>query len=158
MSGVPPDCPVQLQDNSSNGRPAPNPNGHANVARTGQWTLSVRCAHRQQKQPTAGKWLGAINTPQLPHSKKSKFFEVPIQYKSKAKHSKTHSKHSFLSKTQNQLNHLVTWERESLCSFALLLLGLPFFLSHSCSQVLCKARKRHLSVWWSLQGLSDPID
>jgi hypothetical protein len=30
-----------------------------------------------------------------------------------------------------------------LCSFALLSLGLPFFFSHSYSQVLCKLSKRH---------------
>jgi hypothetical protein len=23
--------------------------------------------------------------------------------------------------------------------------------------VICNQRKRHLSVWWSLRGLSDPI-
>jgi hypothetical protein len=34
MSSVAPDCPVQLQDNGSNGQIAPNPNGHADVART----------------------------------------------------------------------------------------------------------------------------
>jgi hypothetical protein len=37
-----PDCPVQLEDKSSNGRPAPNPNGWADVARTGQCTVVVR--------------------------------------------------------------------------------------------------------------------
>ena len=36
MSGVAPDCPVQLQDNGSNGQFAPNPNGRAVVARTDQ--------------------------------------------------------------------------------------------------------------------------
>jgi hypothetical protein len=30
-----------------------------------------------------------------------------------------------------------------LCSFELLSLGLPFFFSHSYSQVLCKRGKRH---------------
>jgi hypothetical protein len=37
----------------------------------------------------------------------------------------------------------VACEREILCSFELLLLGLPFFFSHSYSQVLCKPGKRH---------------
>jgi hypothetical protein len=36
MSGVAPDCQVQLQDKGSNGQLAPNPNGHADVAHTGQ--------------------------------------------------------------------------------------------------------------------------
>jgi hypothetical protein len=37
----------------------------------------------------------------------------------------------------------VACEREILCSFELLLLGLPFFFSFSYSQVLCKRGKRH---------------
>jgi hypothetical protein len=41
------------------------------------------------------------------------------------------------------LKHLVTCEREILCSFELLPLGLPFFFSFSYSQVLCKRGKRH---------------
>jgi hypothetical protein len=64
------------------------------------WT--VRCVHRQQEQPTARKWLGDINTHQPPHSKQSKYYKLPIQYKSKANHSKTHSKQSTPS-FQNQL-------------------------------------------------------
>jgi hypothetical protein len=62
----------------------------ADVARTGQWTVpcpvhhrTVRCAHRQQKQPTARKWLEAINTPQPPPSMASKFSELHIHCKSK---------------------------------------------------------------------------
>jgi hypothetical protein len=42
LSGVAPDYPVQLKDKSSNGRPAPNPNGYADVARTRQCTVAVR--------------------------------------------------------------------------------------------------------------------
>jgi hypothetical protein len=36
MSGVAPDCPMQLQDKGTNDQLAPNPNGQADVARTGQ--------------------------------------------------------------------------------------------------------------------------
>jgi hypothetical protein len=36
MSGVAPDCPVQLHDKGSNGRPALNPNERADVACTEQ--------------------------------------------------------------------------------------------------------------------------
>jgi hypothetical protein len=36
MSGVALDYPVQLQDKGSNDQVAPNPNGRADVARTGQ--------------------------------------------------------------------------------------------------------------------------
>jgi hypothetical protein len=71
----------------------------------------VQCAHRQQNQSTARKWLEVINTPQPPPSMASKFSEVHIQYKSNSIHSKTHSKDQILSKSPNQLNHLVTWER-----------------------------------------------
>jgi hypothetical protein len=63
-----PDCPVQQDDKRLQWSTAPNPNERADVARTGQWTVPVRCAHRQQASPTARKWLGAINTPQPPHS------------------------------------------------------------------------------------------
>jgi hypothetical protein len=92
---------------------------------------TVSCAHQQQKQPTTRKWLEAINTPQPPPSMASKFSEVPIQYKSNSIHSKTHSKDQILSKPQNQLNHLETWEKEFCVHLLLLLLGLlcpPLFL------------------------------
>jgi hypothetical protein len=69
MSGVAPDCPVQLQDNDSNGQIAPEP--QRACGRGAHRTMNsdcsvrhrtVRCAHRQQAQPTARKWLEAINT------------------------------------------------------------------------------------------------
>jgi hypothetical protein len=85
---------------------------------------TVRCAHQQQTQPTARKWLEAVNTPQPPPLMVSKFSEVHIQYKSKSIHSKTHSKDQILSKSQNQLNCLVTWERVFCVLLLLLLLGL----------------------------------
>jgi hypothetical protein len=52
--------------------------------------------------------VGAINTPQLPPFKLSKFSELHIQYKSKSIHSKTHPKDQIISKHQDQLNCLVT--------------------------------------------------
>jgi hypothetical protein len=36
LSGVAPDCPVQQDDKALQRSTAPNPNGRANVARTGQ--------------------------------------------------------------------------------------------------------------------------
>jgi hypothetical protein len=63
MSGVTPNCPVQLQDKGSNGRLLQNPT-HRTVNSTYPMRhRTVRCAHRQQTQPTARKWLEAINTP-----------------------------------------------------------------------------------------------
>jgi hypothetical protein len=102
--------------------------------------------------------VGAINTPQPPPFKSSKFSELNIHCKSKRLHSKTHSIDQILSKPPNQLNSLVIWERMFCVLLLLLLLGLlspPLFLFF---EVLCKASKRHLSVWWSLRGLSDPSD
>jgi hypothetical protein len=60
---------------------------------------------------TARIVVGAINTPQPPPFKSSKFSELNIQYKSKRLHSKTQSIGQILSKPPNQLNCLVTWER-----------------------------------------------
>jgi hypothetical protein len=120
---------------------------------------TIRCAHRQQKQPTTRKWLGAINTTQPPHSKPSKYSELPIQYKGNSIHSKTQFQRSNplqVPKSTQPLSDLR--ERESLCvhlSSCCLdcLLSFPFlFLS------VCKASKRQLSVWCSLRGLSDPFD
>jgi hypothetical protein len=57
---------------------------------------------------TARIVVGAINTPQPPPFKPSKFSELNIQYKSKRLHSKTQSIDQILSKPPNQLNCLVT--------------------------------------------------
>jgi hypothetical protein len=46
LSGVAPDCPVQQDDKPPQRSTAPNPNGCADVARTGPCTITVRCAHR----------------------------------------------------------------------------------------------------------------
>ena len=42
LSGVAPDSPVQLENKSSSGRPAQNPNDCADVVRTGQCIVTVR--------------------------------------------------------------------------------------------------------------------
>jgi hypothetical protein len=42
LSGVAPDCPVQLEDKRLQRSTALNPNGYADVARTGQCTVVVR--------------------------------------------------------------------------------------------------------------------
>jgi hypothetical protein len=55
---------------------------------------TVRCAHRQQPLPTTTLVVGAINTPQPPHFKASKFFSHHIQYKSSRLHSKTQKQRS----------------------------------------------------------------
>jgi hypothetical protein len=78
---------------------------------------------------TTGIVVGAINTPQPPPFKPSKFSELHIQYKSKILHSKTQSKEQILSKPQNQLNCLVTWEREFCVSFVALVAWIAFSFS-----------------------------
>jgi hypothetical protein len=42
LSGVALDCPVQLEDKRIQRSTAPNPNGCADMARTGQCTVAVR--------------------------------------------------------------------------------------------------------------------
>jgi hypothetical protein len=49
LSGVAQDCPVQQDDKAFQWSTTPNPNDCADVAHTGQCTVTVRCAHRQQK-------------------------------------------------------------------------------------------------------------
>jgi hypothetical protein len=115
---------------SSNGRNRQNPNGwvkwlaHQTVSggapdsvwwRTGQCLVAhrtVRCAHRQQPSPTTVLVVRAINTPQPPLFKASKFPTYCIQYKSSRLYSKTQTRDQILSKVQNHSKHLVTCERE----------------------------------------------
>jgi hypothetical protein len=82
LSGVAPDCPVPQEVNSANDRLLSNPNGWVTWRRTGQPTVPIRCALRQQPSPTASWWLRAINTPQPPQLQVSKSSKVFIQYKS----------------------------------------------------------------------------
>jgi hypothetical protein len=112
------------------------PQQSADMARTGQWTVpclmhhrTAWCTHRQQSQPTARKWLEAINTPQPPPFKSSKLLTLLIQYKSKEYTPKTQSRHSILSKLQNQIKCLVTWERVFCISFVALVAWIAFFFS-----------------------------
>jgi hypothetical protein len=143
---------------------APNPNGWVMAAhRTAHSTCpvahrTVRCVHRQQPPQWLPWWLRAINTPQPPQLQAPRFLKITFNTRALAFTPRHNSNDQSLSKSQIHLKHLVTCEREILCSFELLLLGLPFFLSHSCSQVTCNQSKRHLSVCWSLRGLCDPFD
>ena len=73
---------------------------------------TVWCAHRQQPSPTTVLVVGAINTPQPPPFKASKFLSHCIQYKSSRLHSKTQTRDQILSKVQDHSKQLVTSERE----------------------------------------------
>jgi hypothetical protein len=48
--------------------------------------------------------------------------------------------------------------RGSLVFFVALVAWFGLFFFPSISQVTCNRSKRHLRVWWSLRGLSDPRD
>ena len=75
------DCPVHHQTirwSQLSELQRSNPNGWV----TWLTHRTVRCAHRQTSSPTAILVVGAINTPQPPHFKASKFFRLHIQYKS----------------------------------------------------------------------------
>jgi hypothetical protein len=104
---------------------------------------TVRCAHREQPPQRLSWWLGAINTPHPHNSNHPKFINITFNTRALAFTPRHNSKDQSLSKSQIHLKHLVTCEREISCSFELLLLGLPFFIYHSYSQVLCKRGKRH---------------
>jgi hypothetical protein len=75
LSGVALDYPVQQDNKGTNGRLALNPNGCADVARTGQCTVSG-APMASRNQPTARSGWEAINTPNhLIHFKPSIFSE-----------------------------------------------------------------------------------
>jgi hypothetical protein len=113
-----PDCPVQQDDKGSNGRPAPNPNGCADVTCTGQCIVTVRWRTRlsgapiaSRIQPTTRSGWEAINTPNhLIHIHPS-ITEFSFIARAKAQHSKTQSKQSMHSKSQNQLQCIRACER-----------------------------------------------
>jgi hypothetical protein len=104
---------------------------------------TVRCAHRQQPPQRLPWWLGAINPPFHHNFKYPRFLNITFNTRALAFTPRHNSKDQSLSKSQIHSKHLVACEREILCSFELLLLGLPFFFSFSYSQVLCKRGKRH---------------
>jgi hypothetical protein len=138
-----PDCPVQQTDKRLQRSTAPNPNGRADVACPGQWTVTVRCAHRQQPLPMARKWLGAINIPQPPHSLASKFSEVNIQDKSYIIHSKTQFQRSNPLQVPNSTQPLSDL-RERVFVFTWAFVSwIAFFLSHLFLKFFVNLSKRH---------------
>jgi hypothetical protein len=121
LSGAAPDCPVPLEDKASKGQMLPNPNGWVT------WLAhrTIRCPHRHQPPPTVVCWLRAINTPNHHHSKDPRFLSITFITRALAFTPRHNSKDQSLSKSSIHLKHLVTCEREILCSFELLPLGLP---------------------------------
>jgi hypothetical protein len=128
---VAPDCPVQLEDKALQRSTDQNPNGCADVARTGQCTVLVRWRTRLSGAPIASSLgqrlqvVGAINTPNHHIIWHPSFLKITFNTRALVFTPRHNSKDQILSKSQIHLKHLVTCEREILCSFALLLLGLP---------------------------------
>jgi hypothetical protein len=88
------DCPVQLEDKRIQRSTAPNPNGCADMACTGQCTVAVRWRTGLSGAPITSslcQWLGsgwgAINTPQPRHSLAPKYSKHLTYCKSKRLHS-----------------------------------------------------------------------
>jgi hypothetical protein len=164
LSGVAPDCPVQQDDKGSNDRPASNPNGCADVARIGQCTVVVwwrtglsGAPIASRIQPTARSGWEAINTPQPPHSLPIQAFlsshSLQEQKSNTPRHNQSNQSTQSLKINYRALG-LVRGSFVFFCCSCLLVW--PFFIFPSYSQVTCNQSKKHLSVWWSLQGLSDP--
>jgi hypothetical protein len=78
------DCPVPQEDKGIQRSIAPNPNGRLMWHALESDLYCVRCAHRQQSQPTARKWLEAINTPNHLHSSHPSFPTFTFNNRAKA--------------------------------------------------------------------------
>jgi hypothetical protein len=94
---------------------------------------TVHCAHRQQTQPTARKWLEAINTPKPPPSIASKYSEHHIHCNSKGNHSKDTSKAFNPIQATKSTLLLRDLREDHLCSFVALVAWIAFSPSHSYS-------------------------
>jgi hypothetical protein len=156
--------PVPQEDKAPTVDQAPNPNGWLTWQHTGQRTIHVRWCTGLSDAPIASslgqrlpRWLGAINTPNHHNLWHPSFLEITFNTRASAFTTRHISKDQTLSKPRIQLKHLETCERVFVF-FCALVSWIAFLLSRSCSQVTCKQSKRHLSVWWSLRGLSDSID
>jgi hypothetical protein len=155
---------VQQDDKGSNGRPAPIPNGCADVAcirqcivtvrwRTGLSGASIASSLHQQ----LWKLLGAINTPNhLIHNDPSiSEFSFIARAKSNTPRHNQSNQSTQSPKINSSALGLV---RGSLVFFVPLVAWFGLFFFPSISQVTCNRSKRHLRVWWSLWGLSDLRD
>jgi hypothetical protein len=144
---VPLNCPVPQEDRRLQQSRAPNPNGLLTWHAPDSEQCSVRCAHRQQSQPTARKWLEAIKTPQPPPFKPSKHYNFSIQYYIKRIHSEDTIKASNPLQAPKSNQVLSDLREGDLCLFCCSCCFVTFFFSLYSFQVICKASKRHLIVW-----------
>jgi hypothetical protein len=149
LSGVAPDCPVPQEDKAPTVDFAPNPNDWVTWRGTGQCTVPVWWRTRLSGAPIAS------SLPNHHNFKHPRFLKITFNTRALAFTPRHNSKDQSLSISQIHLKHLVTCEREILCSFELLLLGLPFFffiLTLKC--IVSEARDIKCVV--VLASLSDP--
>jgi hypothetical protein len=129
LSGAAPDCPVPLEDKASNGQKLQNPNGW--VTWMAYRTVSSGAPDCPVRPSTAACPNGSLVVEgyKYPtnhhHSKHPRFLSITFITRALAFTPRHNSKDQSFSKSQIQLKHLVTCEREILCSFELLPLGLP---------------------------------
>jgi hypothetical protein len=161
LSGAAPDCPVPLEDKASNGQKLENPNGW--VAWLAHRTVSGGAPDCPVRPSTAACPNGCLVVegykypPNHHHPKHPRFLSITFITRALAFTPRHNWKDQSLSKSPIHLKHLVTWERDFVFFWALAS-WISFFLYHFLSQEICNRSKRHLSVWWSLRGLSDPGD
>jgi hypothetical protein len=110
---------------------------------------TVRCARRQQSSPTATLVVGAINSPQPPHFKASKF--SAIAFNTRALDFTPRHKQEIKSspKSKDHSKHLVTSEREICVHLSSCRLD-----RFSSSPILVLntfvIKARDTKLWWSL--------
>jgi hypothetical protein len=103
---IAPDCLVPQEDRRLQRSIAPTPNGRLMWNSPDREQCSVRCTIRLSGVPNdSNVWNSSwgYKYPQPPPFKLSKLLTLLIQYKSKGYTPKTQSKHSILSKLQNQV-------------------------------------------------------
>jgi hypothetical protein len=103
---------------------------------------TVRCAIRQTAFPTATLVVGAINTPQPPHFKASKF--QPFAFNTRTLDFIPRHKQEIKSSPKSKVhsNQIVTRECD-ICVHLSSCAWIAFLLLSFCSQLNCNQGKRH---------------
>jgi hypothetical protein len=156
---------VQQEDKCSNSRPAPNPNVCADVARTGQCTVVARwrtglsgASIASRIQPTTRSGWEAINTPPTTSFTPIQAFLSSHSLQEQKPNTPRHNQSNQSTQSPKINSSALGLVRGLLVFFVALVALFSLFLFPSISQVTCNQSKRHLSVWWSLRGLSDLRD
>jgi hypothetical protein len=128
LSRVAPDCLVPQEDKASNGQMPQNPKGY--VTWLGHRIVSGGAPDYPVRPSTVACPNGCLvvegyKYPNHHHSKHPRFLSITFITRALAFTPRHNSKDQSLSKSTVHLKHLVTCEREILCSLELLPLGLP---------------------------------